>query len=311
MKEEQQSTILIVDDDSSNIELLASLFENEHEVLFAMEGERAIEIAAKSAPDVILLDIVMPGMDGFEVCSRLKAEPLTKDIPIIFVTGMGDVHAEKKGLELGAMDYISKPINPPVVKMRVSNQIALKRARDQLARLAVTDGLTGLANRRRFDEVLDLEHARHMRSGKFLTLIMLDIDHFKLFNDTYGHVCGDDCLKAVAGIVSRTARRATDLAARFGGEEFACILPDTSASEGCLVVAERIRQGVFDLRIPHKSSPTAPYVTVSLGVACIKCSQTTSPSTLVKLADEQLYKAKTAGRNQAVCFRPTDYEEHS
>lgn len=292
-----RTRILVVDDEPTNIELIADIFEHDYEVLFAMNGEKALEVAAASAPDVILLDVMLPGMDGFEVCSRLKAEPLTRDIPVIFVTGLGDMAAETRALELGAMDYIPKPINPPVVRMRVRNQVELKQARDKLARLATTDGLTGLANRRRFDEALAMEHARHVRSGSRLALIMLDIDHFKLFNDTYGHVRGDDCLRAVAGVLRSTLHRATDLAARYGGEEFVCILPDTASPEGVRKVAEHIRQAVSDLNIPHGNAPTADHLTVSLGVVTACCTSNTSPSGLVVQVDEQLYKAKTEGRN--------------
>ncbi len=293
--------ILVVDDEPANIELIAALFEDVHEVLFAMNGEKALELAAVAQPDLILLDVMLPGMDGFAVCSRLKADPLTKNIPIIFVTGRGDTATETRGLELGAMDYITKPINPPVVKMRVRNQIELKQARDQLARLATTDGLTGLANRRRLDEVLTMEHARHVRSEVELGVIMLDIDHFKLFNDTYGHVRGDDCLRAVAGVLKKTLHRATDLAARYGGEEFVCILPDTASPEGVQTIAERIRQDVASLNIPHGQSPTANRVTVSLGVVTVCCNQQIDASQLVALADEQLYQAKSTGRNR-ICF---------
>lgn len=298
MHTELQGRILIVDDEPSNIELVADIFDGLYEVLFALDGEKALEVAASSAPDVILLDIMLPGMNGFEVCKRLKTDPLTTDIPVIFVTGMGDTEAETKGLELGAMDYITKPINPPVVKVRVRNQIELKQARDQLAQLATTDGLTGLANRRRFDEVLAMEHARHARAGTELALIMLDIDHFKLFNDTYGHVRGDDCLRAVARVLKDTLHRVTDLATRYGGEEFICILPDSASPEGVLKVAERIRQAVSGLSIPHGNSPTADHLTISLGVITACCTKNTSPSQLVAQVDEQLYKAKTEGRNR-------------
>ncbi len=293
--------ILVVDDEPVNIELIADIFEQEHEVLFAVNGEQALKLAATSAPDVILLDVVLPGMDGFEICSRLKADPLTRDIPVIFITSLGDTAAETKGLELGAMDYIAKPINPPVVRMRVSNQIELKRARDQLAQLASTDGLTGLANRRCFDETLAQEYARHVRSGDELALIMLDIDHFKLFNDTYGHVRGDECLRAVAAELKASLHRATDLAARYGGEEFICILPEAKSEPGARAVAERIRQAIADLNIPHGSAFTADHVTVSLGVVITHCDQTSTPDKIVARADEQLYRAKSQGRNQ-VCL---------
>ena len=301
MPDEIPTRILVVDDEPVNIELIADIFDQDHDVLFAVSGEQALKLAATSSPDVILLDVMLPGMDGFEVCSRLKSDPLTRDIPVIFITGLGDTAAETKGLELGAMDYIAKPINPPVVRMRVSNQIELKRARDQLGQLASTDGLTGLANRRRFDEVLAREHSRHVRSGASLTLIMLDIDHFKLFNDTYGHVRGDECLRAVARVLQTSLHRATDLAARYGGEEFACVLPDSDSEAGALAVAERIRQGVADLNIPHGGSPTADRVTISLGVVITRCEQTTTPDKIVARADEQLYRAKSQGRNR-VCL---------
>lgn len=301
MNSDAQPRLLIVDDDNANIELLAGIFDDHYDILFAATGDKALKIAPLAQPDVILLDVMMPEMDGFEVCTRLKADPLTRGIPVIFITGMGETDAETRGLQLGAMDYISKPINPTVVKMRVDNQVALKRARDQLAQLATTDGLTGLANRRRFDEVLDLEYARHARSGAELAVIMIDIDHFKLFNDTYGHLRGDDCLRGVAGVIREALHRATDLAARYGGEEFACILPDTLPAKGVLAVAERIRQGVTDLHIPHGGSSTAEHVTVSLGAINGRCTRDMPPSNLVALADQQLYQAKQGGRNR-VCF---------
>lgn len=296
--------ILIVDDEITNIELIADLFEADHEVLFATTGARALEIAATAMPDLILLDVMLPGMDGFEVCARLKADRLTVDIPVIFVTGMGDVVAETRGLALGAVDYITKPINPPVVRVRVTNHIELKKARDRLTQLAVTDGLTGLANRRRFDEMLALEFARHLRSHADLTLILLDIDHFKLFNDTYGHLRGDDCLRAIARVIERAMYRVTDLAARYGGEEFGCILPETGPPSDVIAVAERIRQGVIALEIPHQTSTTAAHVTVSLGVATHRCTSDGSPDHLIAHADEQLYLAKSQGRNQ-ICLAAT------
>ncbi|NCC25364.1 MAG: diguanylate cyclase [Deltaproteobacteria bacterium] len=295
-----QPRILVVDDEPANIELIAKIFEDDCEVLFALDGEKATKIAGETVLDVILLDVMLPGMDGFEICSRLKASELTRDIPVIFITGSGDIEAETRGLELGAMDYIAKPINPPAVRMRVRNQIELKRAREQLARLATTDGLTGLANRRRFDEVLALEHARHSRSGVELGLIMLDIDHFKNFNDTYGHVRGDECLREVARAMASSLWRATDLAARYGGEEFACILPEARPPHGVRDVAERIRRAVENLNIPHGNSPTADHVTVSLGAIGICCRKTSGPSSLVARADEFLYRAKAQGRNQVV-----------
>ncbi|WP_462321775.1 response regulator [Halochromatium sp.] len=170
MPERSLAKILIVDDDPATVELIANLFRGQYEILFALTGEKALEIAASTEPDLILLDLMLPGIDGFAVCIQLKADPLTEAIPVLFITGRDDSAAETRALELGAMDYITKPINPLVLQIRVRNQIALKQARDRLARLATTDGLTGIANRRRFDEVLAQEHARHARSRARLGL---------------------------------------------------------------------------------------------------------------------------------------------
>ncbi len=300
MPEISAAKILIVDDDPASIELIASLFYDHYEVLFALNGEQALEIAARAAPDLILLDLILPGMDGFAVCKELKADPLTSAIPVLFITGRDDSAAETRALELGAVDYITKPINPLVLSIRVRNQMELKQARDRLTRLATTDGLTGVANRRRFDEVLAHEHAHHSRSGNRLGLIMLDIDHFKAYNDTYGHVLGDDCLCAVAQALSSTIKRDTDLIARYGGEEFACILADDPTAQGALALAEELRQQVAALAIPHQDSPTAEHVTISLGVITACCHLKTTPSLLIRQADEQLYQAKSLGRNRSL-----------
>jgi diguanylate cyclase (GGDEF)-like protein len=293
-----QPRILIIDDEPHNIEMLAEIFKTDHEVLFATDGAKALELAASTSPDLILLDVILPGMDGFEICERLKAEPHTADIPVIFITGRDDSETETRGLALGAVDYITKPITPGIVRMRVSNHIELKRARDRLTELATTDGLTEIANRRRYDEVLEREVLRHRRSRAPLTLIMLDIDHFKLYNDTYGHLRGDDCLRAIASTIRASLWRAADLAARYGGEEFACILPDTGATEEVTAIAERIRTGVINLQIPHETSPTAPHVTISLGLVTRHCDESTEPKQLTAAADKQLYLAKTHGRNR-------------
>jgi len=299
MKKQAQPRILVVDDELSNIEVIADIFEEDHEVLFATDGERALEIAATAMPDVILLDVMMPGIDGYEVCKRLKAQRHTSEIPVIFITSLNDNNAETRGLELGAADYIAKPFHPTVVKVRVKNQIELRYAREQLTRLATTDGLTGLANRRSFDDSLVMEYARHARSGAELSLIMMDIDHFKAYNDTYGHVHGDDCLRQVARALDSIIVRATDLVARYGGEEFVCILPETNQTAAANI-AENIRQKIMTLAIPHSDSITADCVTASLGVITAHCLPGKSVLHIVAQADEQLYAAKSGGRNR-VC----------
>jgi diguanylate cyclase (GGDEF)-like protein len=304
MNTEPRARILVVDDEPANIELLAGIFEEDYEVLFATDGERALEVAAQALPDVILLDVMMPGADGFEVCGRLKAEHATAPIPVIFITGVGDTEGETRGLEMGAVDYVTKPINPPVVKLRVKHQIELKRARDQLTRLAVTDGLTGLANRREFEATLARERARLARSGGHLAVVLLDVDYFKRYNDTFGHVRGDDCLRAVAQVLRALVARPADLAARYGGEEFACVLPELDAAQGGNV-AERIRAAIEALALPHADSPASAYVTASFGVAAQRCRPGQSALELVTRADEQLYRAKAAGRNRvAIAHEP-------
>jgi diguanylate cyclase (GGDEF)-like protein len=272
----------------------------DYEMMFATEGVAGLEIAVTKLPDLILLDVMMPGIDGYEVYNRLRENPRTSDIPVIFITGLGDVAAETRGLTLGAVDYITKPINPEPVKARVHTQIKAKLTRDKLTQLASTDGLTGLANRSYFDAMLAYECARHARSGSELSLIMLDIDHFKAYNDTYGHVSGDDCLREIARAITAVAVRATDIVARYGGEEFVMLLPETHL-QGAVMLAEKVRKSISALALPHQGSP-ANHVTASLGVASARMLPGSSIVDIVEEADKQLYAAKAAGRNR-VAFR--------
>jgi diguanylate cyclase (GGDEF)-like protein len=291
--------VLVVDDDASNISILAHLLEAEYDVVFATNGSEALELARATPPDLILLDVMMPGMDGYEVCRQLKASTITANIPVIFITGLDEHKAESRGLELGAVDYVTKPFNVGVVRARVRTHIDLKQAHDALISLAATDGLTGLANRRRFDDALAVECKRLARMQEHLALIMIDIDHFKTFNDTYGHLSGDDCLRRVARVFASAMQRASDTAARYGGEEFACILPETTLS-GATEVADRIQAGVADLAIEHSASPLARHVTISIGVASLRCISATLPTDLIRAADDCLYRAKQNGRNRVV-----------
>ncbi len=298
---EQRPTILIIDDTPINIRILSELLMDRCEVIFAASGREGLERAMTARPDLILLDIMMPGMDGYEVCRRLKAEPATQDIPVIFVTALGAEADEARGLQAGAIDYITKPISPAIVRMRVHNHLELKRHRDLLAEMATLDGLTGIANRRRFDELLQLEWHRARRTGHPLSLLMIDIDHFKRYNDRYGHLQGDDCLRAVAQALCRAMQRGGDLVARYGGEEFVCILAETDAA-GAQAVAERLLAQVAALQIPHEDSPVAPQVTISIGYCTATSLSGHTWQQLVSCADRNLYQAKQAGRNRvAVC----------
>ncbi len=258
--EKPKQTVLITDDSPANIEVLCQVLDGEYDVLFATNGPDALAIAFDQSPDLILLDVVMPDMDGYEVCAALKADIRTRDIPVVFVTAMDNDDDETKGLNAGAIDYVTKPIRPAIVRARVRNHLELKRYRDFLENLSSTDGLTGIFNRRRFDETLDREWRRANRNQSPLSLILMDIDLFKPFNDHYGHVAGDECLRRLAQVLPGCLRRASDLAARYGGEEFACLLPDTDA-DGADKVAGNVRDAVNELNIPHLYSAVADHVT--------------------------------------------------
>ena len=290
--------ILIVDDAATNIEILNEVLGVEYDSLFAMDGATALRLAVEQEPDLILLDVVMPGLDGHEVCKRLKADPRTRGIPVIFISGLSDESDEAKGLEIGAIDYITKPFSPPIVRARVRNHLQLKRYQNMLERLSVLDGLTGIANRRRFDEALDHEWLRSRRQGTTMSLIIIDVDCFKAFNDNYGHAAGDECLKRVANVLAVGVNRPGDLVARYGGEEFAVIMPETDAA-GAIVIAETLRRGVLSLALPHAFSAAGDVISISLGGATvIPARQTQGAEELVKLADARLYEAKHAGRNR-------------
>lgn len=290
-------TVLIVDDEISNIEIMNATLEDDYEISFATSGEEALDTARAILPDLILLDILMPGMDGFEVCRRLKKEALLADIPIIFTTGLGDTEDEVRGLSLGAIDYVTKPIQPVILRARVGNHVELKRLRDRLAEMAVTDVLTGLSNRRRMEQALSAETQRLARTGDWLSMIMLDIDFFKQFNDAYGHPAGDRCLIMIAAALNRAVRRACDLSARYGGEEFVCILPGADA-DAAMTVAREIQVQVGLLNIPHERSAASPCVTISVGIATARCGPEMPPDLWIEHADSQLYESKAGGRNR-------------
>jgi diguanylate cyclase (GGDEF)-like protein len=292
-------SILIVDDEVSNIEILNAALEDDYDICFATSGEEAIRMAFADPPDLVLLDVLMPGIDGYEVCRRLKEEQRLSAVPIIFATGLGDQDAEVRGLSLGAIDYVTKPFSPVVVRARVHNHIESKRMRDQLAELAITDALTGLSNRRRLEQSLTSEVSRLARNAERLSVVMLDIDFFKLFNDTYGHPAGDRCLALVASALNQSVGRSSDLAARYGGEEFACVLPGASF-DNALVVGEKILSHIRLLEILHAASSVSSHVTASVGVATATCMKGMSPDLWIKIADRQLYAAKRSGRNR-VC----------
>lgn len=295
--------LLIVDDQPTNIRVLHELFREDFDVFMATSGEQALTVCQAQQPDLILLDVVMEGMDGHEVCRRLKADPATRGIPIIFITAQQQESEELLGLELGAVDFISKPINPVIVKARVRTHLTLKLQSDLLRSMAMMDGLTGVANRRKFDEDISADWRQCFREQQPLSLILADVDFFKRYNDRYGHQAGDGCLRSVARALSETVGRPYDLVARYGGEEFVCVLPKTDLS-GAVEIAQRMQERVRALGIEHSASDVDSVVTISLGVATLIPSGDLEYQTLVEAADQQLYKAKSAGRGR-VCSAST------
>ncbi len=286
--------ILIVDDERLNITVLAALLEEDYEILVAKDGEQALKRArGEHKPDLILLDVVMPNMDGYEVCQILKKDSTTQHIPVIFITVKSTVEEETRGLELGAVDYIAKPFSPAIVKARVANHVELKRQRDLLQHLNITDALTNIANRRYFDGYLEHELEQCQNASIPLSLIMIDIDHFKHFNDEYGHTIGDQCLKQVAKALASELSQHDDLVARYGGEEFAVVLPKR-ASQAATEIAETLRQAVGRLLISTNGGQNVN-VTISLGVVSYHGACT--PTELIEQADQALYQSKKQGRN--------------
>lgn len=313
MIDPERSVILIVDDNPTNLAVLSQVLKSTgYKTCVAVDGEGAVAQAKAALPDLILLDVQMPGMDGFEACTQLKSDPLTADIPVIFITAATTVESKVKGLSLGAVDYVTKPFQHEEVLARVKvhlqlrfltykvqeQAIALKKANLELHRLANLDGLTQVANRRRFDEYLDQEWRRLARDQDFLSLILCDIDYFKDYNDCYGHQAGDACLRQVAQAIRAGLNRPTDLVARYGGEEFAIVLSNTHPT-GAFKVAETIRENIKRLQIVHARSKVESYVTLSLGVSSNIPSYDTPADTLVATADQSLYIAKGNGRNRS------------
>lgn len=320
-----KADILVVDDKPDNLRLLSTMLtEQGYKVRKVISGELALKACQTMPPDLILLDINMPNMNGYMVCQQLKSWEGTHDIPVIFISALDDVVDKVEAFSRGGADYITKPFEIQEVLARVKNQLTirqlqkklqqqndllsqeikerqraeaeLQKANQELHRLATLDGLTQVANRRCFDEYLSLEWLRLRREKAFLSFILCDVDYFKLYNDTYGHLAGDSCLKQVAQTISNTLKRPADLVARYGGEEFAIILPNTCI-EGAIHVAELVQQNIKQLHIIHSQSSVSEYVTLSMGVSCVIPQLDLTPNQLIDVTDEALYAAKAQGRN--------------
>jgi len=299
------SRILLVDDEPANIHVLSEALQGAYQLRFATSGEQALAMLESDyAPDLVLLDVVMPEVDGFQTLARMRNNPALADIPVIFVTAMSEIGDEEKGFRLGAVDYITKPISAPIVRARVRTHLQLKHQRDLLERSAFVDGLTNIANRRRFDQVLAGRWRSAQSSQSQLTLMLLDIDHFKQFNDRYGHGAGDDCLRHVAQTVDQSFTRGDDLVARYGGEEFALILSGGSVLEQ----AQRLLRSVADLEIAHAQSSAAAVVTASVGAIVFEPTAERSAAQAMEAVDALLYQAKQEGRNRCACASSANAE---
>ena len=313
--------VLVIEDTVTSATLICHLLEKMGLTpVRAGDGPSGIEMFKREHPDLVLLDIIMPGLDGFEVARRIRQ--LEKDgewTPIIFLSARASDDDLAQGISVGGDDYLVKPVSEIVLKakvramqriaqMRYSLLVLTRRLDDanrELTRLSAVDGLTGIANRRCFDETLEREWRRMHRNAQPLALLVADVDHFKEFNDLYGHQAGDDCLRGVAGALAASLHRAADLVARYGGEEFVAILPDTT-EEGAMAMAEHMRLSVAELLVPHAGSRASGFVTLSIGVACcVPGVGANAASQLLSAADRALYEAKRSGRNRVVSAHAT------
>ncbi|MEI6856809.1 diguanylate cyclase [Psychrilyobacter sp.] len=320
----RSTNILIVDDTKANLISLEAILEGENlNILTVSNGNDALKMLLKIKIDIILLDVQMPGMNGFEVAELMRSNHKTKDIPIIFITAINkEEEYIFKGYELGAVDYLYKPISNEILKSKVKvlvklNEqtkiieektraleekiIQLELIEKKLNHLIRIDELTGVFNRRAFEEIFKLEWARTIRSKGSFSALMIDIDNFKNFNDTYGHLEGDECLKDVAQKINNTLRRITDQVARLGGEEFVVLLPETDL-EGEKLIAEEIRKNIEDLQIVNEGVDTSKFITVSIGLSSVIPTRFIEKK-IIDHADKVLYIAKNKGKNMTYVYR--------
>ncbi len=305
--------IVVVDDSLANLLLVRKHVELlGHTAVIAHDGAEALAVFEREKPDLVLMDVVMPEMDGYEAARQIRAlESGAHWTPIIFLSGMGAEDDLKCGIEAGGDDYLIKPVSPVVLAAKIKamqrlhdmrNTLVettrkLDSANQELQRLSALDGLTGIPNRRCFDDTVQIEWRRNARAASAISLAMIDVDYFKQYNDHYGHPAGDDCLRRIAAALQGTLRRPGDMLARYGGEEFVAILPATPLSGG-LAIAQQLRDTVKNLELPHGFSVSEKLVTVSIGVAAAVPDNAGTPAMLIEAADEMLYKAKHNGRNQ-------------
>jgi diguanylate cyclase (GGDEF)-like protein len=320
LPEDSRPLLLIVDDDPASVHQLYEVARGLGSVRFCLNGEDALRFIRDTRPDLVILDMELPGISGEDTCRALRRHLEPAELPIIFVTARGEPEREARALEIGANDFILKPFNPPVARARMETHLALKRRTDELLRMTHTDPLTGLANRRLFDLSLDREWRRATRNALALSLLMVDVDHFKAYNDAYGHPEGDACLRQVGKALKEVAQRSGDVAARYGGEEFSVLLPHTDLSQA-LRCAEKIHEAIAACQIPHFFASGNDRLTVSIGISAFQPgsrepaselparagesaapqgpARRPNPQDLLQTADQALYLAKSQGRNRS------------
>ncbi len=290
-------TILIVDDDKPNRKMLKELLQEQAKIIFAKNGEQAKELARKHLPDLILMDVIMPDLSGFDVIETLKNDPDTMNISVIFITGLANNDDEARGFDLGGCDYIYKPFKSNIVIARVMMHLELIRQRKILDEIAHIDALTGVNNRRKLDMVLAEEVDVNQQENTTLLVAIIDIDFFKQFNDNYGHGAGDVALRQVGQALCEICQRPRDFVARYGGEEFVLILPDCDQA-GAESILSNLVQAIEDKMIKHEFSSISNLLTISMGAVVVQSSMPATVNNIMKQADCLLYQAKNKGRAQ-------------
>ena len=294
MDRQSNFKILVVDDNKTNLDVLTHILKDSYDVYTAKSGEAALKRTAAVTPDLILLDVIMPDMNGYEVLKILRADEQTADIPVIFITGLSNAEDENRGIRLGAADYISKPFNNEIVKARVRSQLKIVELSRTIEEFRITDELTGIPNRRSFDKQLYVEWGRALREQSPVSLAMICVDGFGDFREKYGYDAGDVLLRSTSRIITSKLKRATDITTRYGEEVFAVIMPNTN-QEGALKVAKDIRQSVSDIKLEHDET-----VTFSIGISVAEPQAGDGISPFVLSVDRNLYKAKAIGNE--ICF---------
>ncbi|BDX08584.1 GGDEF domain-containing response regulator [Planctobacterium marinum] len=303
---DSQAKVLIIDDDSYFLEMASEALSDICDVETYRNPQKGLKRAMQDpAPDLIILDVIMPTMSGYQICRELKQNTKTFNIPVIFVSSLEQISEITRCFDLGAVDFIGKPVQMPLLLAKVKNHLMMKLQRDMLEELATKDPLTGLDNKRSYDQTLQNEWKRASRDKSPLSLVVCDIDFFKKYNDHYGHGQGDSCLKKVANSIYKTANRSADLVARIGGEEFAIILPNVD-KQGAWRVANNVLVNLRNKQLPHAKSEIHKYVTLSVGVATVMPDYKESPELLFEAADAAMYDAKQNGRNRVIAHQESD-----